>query len=697
MSLEEEKLSKEQTVRIAALKKEINQLKKKTEAKTAAVTPIPVSSLSGIVVDDLQATLKGAWTRSTSNKGYVAENYIHDDAKGKGTKEVAYKVSIPGDGKFEVRLSYTEGTNRSRKVPVLIRHADGEVTKYINQTKKPPIDGRFISLGTFDFLVGEWEAVVISTQGTTQHVIADAVQFLPEGTLSSKKKVVKNAGDFAGIIVDNPDARVSGPWKKSDGVKNHVGSEYLYTSNPDGKVIYPVKFTEGGKYEVRISFAHHPNRSTKTLVTVRHNDGEKTFRINQQKEPAVDGCFQSLGFFEFQAGQWDAVEISAMGGDGAAVADAVQFLPEGVPVVAQKKPEPKEQAVKADLSADKARLAKMQKELKLLESKAIKRPTIIAADEAKEPGDIQIAIRGNVHNAGAKTPRRFIQVLNQGPLPKIAPKASGRMELANWIAGAQHPLTARVFVNRVWHHLFGKGQVTSVDNFGHMGRLPANQALLDHLAIRFVEEGWSIKKLIRGIVLSRVYQLSTAHSAARAKVDIENRLHWRQNRRRLQAEAIRDAILSTSGKLDKKLGGATVKPGTKTEYGYKFDGHRRSIYTPVFRNTMPEIMQVFDFADPNLVMGERTTSSVPTQALFLMNNPFVRQQAEFAATRLLEEQSANNDTRVKYAYQLTLGRNPTLEEQQIILSFLKEDKNPGRAWTQVFQGLFASLDFRYLD
>ena len=697
MSLEEEKLSKEQAVKITALKKEIDQLRKKTESKTSAITPISVSRLSGIVVDDLQATLKGKWIRSTSHKGYVAQNYIHDDAKEKGTKEVAYKVRIPEDGKFEVRLSYTEGTNRASKVPVLIRHADGEVTKYINQTKKPPIDGHFISLGTFDFLVGEWEAVVISTKGTTQHVIADAVQFLPEGTLSSKKKVVKNAGDFAGIIVDNPDAKVSGTWKKSEGVKNHVGSEYLYTNNPGSKVTYPVKFAEGGRYEVRISFAHHPNRSTKTLVTVRHNDGEKTFRINQKKEPSTDGYFQSLGFFEFQAGKWDAVEISAMGGDGAVVADAVQFLPEGAPVVAQKKPEPKKQPVEADLSADKARLAKMQKELKVMESKAIKRPNIIAADEAKDPGDIRIAIRGNVHNAGTKTPRRFIQALNRDPLPEIASKASGRLELANWIAGDQHPLTARVFVNRVWHHLFGKGQVSSVDNFGHMGRLPANQALLDHLAIRFSEEGWSIKKLIRGIVLSRVYQLSAEHGDSQAKVDIENRLHWRQNRRRLQAEAIRDAILFTSGKLDQKMGGTTIKPGTKTEYGYNFDGHRRSIYTPVFRNTIPEIMQVFDFADPNLVMGERTTSSVPTQALFLMNNPFVRQQAEFAAKRLLEEQPANDDTRVEYAYQLILGRNPTLEEHRIILNFLKEDENPGRAWTHIFQGLFASLDFRYLN
>ena len=410
----------------------------------------------------------------------------------------------------------------------------------------------------------------------------------------------------------------------------------------------------------------------------------------------MDGYFQSLGFFEFQSGQWDAVEISAMGGDGAVIADAVQFLSEGAPTVAQKKPKPEQKPVKPNPSADKTKLAKMQKELKALEAKAVKQPQIIAVDESKTPGDIQIAIRGNVHNAGPKTPRRFIQVLNQDPLPKIATKASGRMELANWMASAKHPLTARVFVNRVWHHLFGKGLVASVDNFGHMGQLPTNQALLDHLALRFVNEGWSVKELIRGIVLSRVYQLSS-ETGAQAKVDVENKLHWRQNRRRLQAEAIRDSILLVSGQLDPKVGGATIKTGTTTEYGYKFEGTRRSLYTPVYRNTPLEILAVFDFADPNLVVGERTTSSVPTQALYLMNNPFVRTQSEAAAKRLLAEELIDNTARIKNAYRLTLGRNPTSSEREILLKFLGQEKGEAKAWATIFHSLYGSLDFRFLN
>ncbi len=365
-------------------------------------------------------------------------------------------------------------------------------------------------------------------------------------------------------------------------------------------------------------------------------------------------------------------------------------------MVAQKKPKPVQKPVKPNPPANKTKLAKMQKELKALESKAVKRPQIIAADESKTPGDIQIAIRGNVHNAGPRTPRRFIQVLNQGPLPKIAPKASGRMELANWMASAQHPLTARVFANRVWHHLFGNGLVPSVDNFGHSGRLPTNQALLDHLATLFVAKGWSVKKLIREIALSRVYQLSS-ETGAQANVDVENKLHWRQNQRRLQAEAIRDSILSVSGKLDPKTGGTTMKAGTSTEYGYKFEGTRRSLYTPVFRNTPLEILSVFDFADPNLVVGERTTSSVPTQALFLMNSPFVRTQAEEAAERLLDENLADNTVRIDHTYRRTLGRDATSREREIVLKFLEQEKDQTKAWTQILHGLYASLDFRYLN
>ena len=503
------------------------------------------------------------------------------------------------------------------------------------------------------------------------------------------------SANLPGLVVDNAKAKITGTWNKSTSVQNFVDTEYLYASGANKKVVFPVQIAKGGRYEVRVSFAHHPNRATNTRITVRHNDGEKLFRVNQRQAPNVDGYFHSLGVFEFQDGQWDVAEISTKGANGAVIADAIQLLPEDSKAVA-KKETPPAQPAKGEKDQDKVRLAQLEKNLKALEKNAVKRTNIIAADEGANPGDIEIAIRGNVHNAGPKTPRRFIEVLNRGGLPKITPKASGRTELADWLANPEHPLTARVFANRVWHHLFGKGLVPSVDNFGHMGRLPTNQPLLDYLAVRFVEEGWSVKKLIREIALSRTYQLSSA-TGPQAKADIENELHWRQNRRRLQAEAIRDAILSVSGKLDPVLGGATIKAGTSSEYGYKFDNTRRSLYTPVFRNTPLEILAVFDFADPNLVVGERTTSSVPTQALYLMNNPFVRTQAEAAARGLLDLKLADDSARIARAYRRTLGRDATSTEREVILKFLATEKDAAKAWTQVIHSLYASLDFRFLN
>jgi len=229
-----------------------------------------------------------------------------------------------------------------------------------------------------------------------------------------------------------------------------------------------------------------------------------------------------------------------------------------------------------------------------------------------------------------------------------------------------------------------------------MGSSPSHPELLDYLSTCFIEDNWSVKALIRRIVLSRSYQLSSMPATPAASIDVENQFHWRQNHRRLQAEAIRDSILSISGTLEKRLGGNTIKAGTKTEYGYQFGGTRRSIYTPVFRNTLPELMQVFDFADPNLVTGVRTTSSVPTQALFMMNSPFVHQQSTLAAKRLLKHPLSDDRLRIEHAYLLVLGRFPTDREQHILLNHLQENETSEETWAQVFQSLFASLDFRHL-
>jgi hypothetical protein len=250
--------------------------------------------------------------------------------------------------------------------------------------------------------------------------------------------------------------------------------------------------------------------------------------------------------------------------------------------------------------------------------------------------------------------------------------------------------------------------VRTTDNFGTTGELPSNPELLDYLASRFVQEHWSVKSLVREIVLSHTYQLSTAADARNLAVDPENRLLWRMNHRRLDAECIRDAMLVASGQLASASGGPTYKPGMDSDFGYKNDNASLpSVYLPVFRNALPELFEAFDFADPSVSTGRRNVSTVAPQALFMMNHPFVIEQSRLAARRLLADANcATDESRVDRAYHLTLGRLPTDTEMRTALQFVREaasgvttarksDTDSTEAWAQIFHALFASMDFRY--
>jgi hypothetical protein len=199
------------------------------------------------------------------------------------------------------------------------------------------------------------------------------------------------------------------------------------------------------------------------------------------------------------------------------------------------------------------------------------------------------------------------------------------------------------------------------------------------------------------MVLSRTYGLSTADDAAALAADPENRLLWRMNRRRLEAENVRDAILSASGRLDLTTGGSTVPTGLSSDYDVRYTGLRRSVYVPVLRNSLPELFEVFDFADPSMVVGARHTSTVAPQALFLLNHPFVMEEARHTAERLLREAGANATDQIQLLYRLTLGRPPTEAELQLATHFLAyAETEPTEALAQLAQALFASLDFRHV-
>jgi hypothetical protein len=289
-------------------------------------------------------------------------------------------------------------------------------------------------------------------------------------------------------------------------------------------------------------------------------------------------------------------------------------------------------------------------------------------------------------------------------MPKLSPQESGRRELAQWLASADNPLTARVTVNRLWHHLFGAGIVRTVDNFGATGERPSHPELLDHLALRLVDNGWSVKKVIREMMLTRAYMMASEAPAGKGpawleraqKVDPENRLLWKMNRRRLEAEAIRDTMLVVSGTLDRTLYGPNMKAGTTAERDYQFTDTRRSVYTPIFRNRLHELFEVFDFADPNTCNGKRTTSTVSTQALYLLNSSFVMEQAQLAAKRSLTAKHESEAARLTAAYRRALGRLPTPGESKAALDYL-ESVRDGAAWERIHQAIFGCIDFRYVN
>ncbi|MCI0462315.1 MAG: DUF1549 and DUF1553 domain-containing protein, partial [Gemmataceae bacterium] len=330
------------------------------------------------------------------------------------------------------------------------------------------------------------------------------------------------------------------------------------------------------------------------------------------------------------------------------------------------------------------------------------------------PADTQVCIRGETRRPGETVTRGFITIASPGgKAPAVSNRnQSGRMELAQWIASPDNPLTARVAVNRLWVHLFGEGIVRSVDNFGSLGEKPSHPELLDYLAARLVENGWSLKKTIREIVLSRTYQLASTHSAVNYKADPDNVLRWRMSPRRLEAEAIRDAILSVSGRLvvnpparSLAAGAPGKKMNAKKAGMVAFDTNHRGVYLPILRNYLPEVLDLFDAANPSLVVGKREVTTVPAQALFLMNSTFATDNARAAADRLLAAPDLDDSGRVDLGYRLALGRPATAAERERALTFVRESAatlGTGRAgqvgaWSAFCQTLFASAEFRYVQ
>ncbi len=337
----------------------------------------------------------------------------------------------------------------------------------------------------------------------------------------------------------------------------------------------------------------------------------------------------------------------------------------------------------------------LQGELLALTDPAARGYAVHGVSDAKVVSDTEVRLRGEAERLGPMVPRGFLTAFEVKDAPAVNPKQSGRLELARWLVSSENPLVARVAANRVWHHLFGHGIVSTVDNFGVNGDLPSHPELLDHLANRLVQEGWSIKRLIRTIVLTRAYQLSSQSTPAHLAADPANHLVWRHAPRRLDAEEVRDAILAAAGTLSSskpaKFAVQDLKmveirdngPEAKSIREQAEASTARSVYLPLLRGIVPSSLEVFDPVDQTLVSGQRDATTVPSQALFLLNSSFVRRNALALAEKLLADGNLSESSRIAAAYRLVFGREPTESELARGESFLSSIEADNRSQVQV--------------
>jgi hypothetical protein len=385
-------------------------------------------------------------------------------------------------------------------------------------------------------------------------------------------------------------------------------------------------------------------------------------------------------------------------------------------------------------------------EIKKLEAELPIAVNVLAVEDGSapaygtQPRNLYVQVRGSYSAPGVEAPAVFPRIIAgeaQQPFVPVKPnpgdkleadrirygavrERSGRLELANWLADPGHPLTARVIVNRVWQHHFGEGLVRTPDNFGRLGERPTHTELLDWLAAQFVSPeskggAWSLKRLHKLILMSATYQMSGAYDAKAALADPDNRLLWRFSRHRLEAEAVRDAVLAVAGTLDRTAGGSLLQDANfeyvtndQSHSKTRYDSLRRSIYLPVIRNNVFDFFQAFDFVEPHVANGKRASTVIASQALFLMNNPFVTAQSAAFANSLLKS-GKNDEERVTAAYQCAFARPASAEETSRAVSFVQRydaalaatEKDTtarrAKAWAAWCQVLFASSEFVYVE
>ncbi|QDU49202.1 DUF1553 domain-containing protein [Gimesia panareensis] len=361
------------------------------------------------------------------------------------------------------------------------------------------------------------------------------------------------------------------------------------------------------------------------------------------------------------------------------------------------------------------KLVSLREQKKIQETDLPTYPTAMSVSEQK-PENLRVHLRGSHFTLGKEVPRQFLRIIEGEEQTPIDNEHSGRLKLAQWLTSGSHPLTARVMVNRIWRWHFGEGLVRTPDNFGKLGERPTHPELLDWLAVQFVKQGWSIKEMHRLIMLSSTYQMSSEYNPELAGRDPENRLLWRMNRKRLEAEAIRDSILKVCGNLDLEMGGSMLGvenrkyvTSTRNVNPVIYQTSRRSVYLPIVRSALYEVLQAFDFADPSVLSGNRVHTTVAPQALFMMNSDFMMQQTSDFAEQVLHETHLDRAGKVKLIYERVYSRPASELEVSRALAYLEQyrqdleplkmtpEEKEQRTWQSLCRVLIASNEFLFVD
>ncbi|MEW4490610.1 DUF1553 domain-containing protein [Thalassoglobus sp. JC818] len=590
---------------------------------------------------------------------------------------------------------------------------DGEIQKYVSNWTRQPLP-----------MTEEHEQSLAEYNARVQKLekeIKEAQTELTQLEDSSTRSLILEQG----ILIDDSEAKLIGNWKSSTYSKNFIGKGYIHDDKQDlgqKKVIFEVNVPEDGEYEVRLAFPGSGGRASNVPVVIDHAEGSATISVDQTKRAKLLTMLQPVGRFPIQADKPFVVTISNTDTNGYVIVDALQVV--NVNELSEENTEAADENL-AKIEAQREHLDQLKARLKEVKDDAPPpAPVALAVREAEDQGDYSICIRGEPRNLGAKVPRGFLTVATYDSAPEIPAGQSGRLSLAEWLADPQNPLTARVYVNRVWQHLIGHGLVRSVDNFGHLGERPSHPQLLDQLAVEFIQHNWSTKWLIREIVLSRTYQQTSEHDESRWKIDPENRLLWRMNRKPLSAEQIRDTMLQATGSLDDSQTESPVAAlGTLVSQNNPNDAkvqlastNTRTIYQPVIRNELSSLMRVFDFADPDFVTGRRAETTVPTQSLWMLNSPMISERSQIIGKQITELAELTSEEKVQALYRRILGRTATSQEAEVAIQFVSpfeqspavgtnsesDSKTPeiepnAEDWADLAHAIIASSTFRMLD